>query len=89
MWFILNNEHTAASFSKTLFYIYQSTWPYTPKDKYSKFRRFILPEKTLTTRTIKHLETNEMHARQPFFQILKSGGKKVTTVVIWGRSLEY
>jgi len=33
--------------------------------------------------------TNEMHARQLFFQILNSGGKKLTIVVMWGRSLEY
>jgi len=30
-----------------------------------------------------------MDARQPFFQILNSDCKKLTTVVICGRSLEY
>jgi len=33
--------------------------------------------------------TNEMRARQPFHQTLNSGGKKLTTVLMWGRSLEY
>jgi len=33
--------------------------------------------------------TNEMYVRQPFSQILNSGGKTLTTVVMWGRSLEY
>jgi hypothetical protein len=87
---LYSTVNIVASFSEILLtYISVYLVLYPKRKIFKRYNIDFVPKDINYKEDKKKLVTNEIHARQTFFQILNSGGKKFTTVVIWSRSVVY